>query len=250
MSNKEDKDKVVSLLQLINLDNAISNFNNDAISEKEMLSEIASTQLFILKIIMVHLQGQSIENIDQALSKYKNERPKKPESKKSNQRLASKIKDKVAFLNLVEEQIFERVGILGKDLEKVNFDFENCSCEVEDFSEYKDILGYRKIGDFEFCGCYAGGDWEYPVFFLIYLDQDGKTLRGFIPREGNSWNYNTKFALGNDEEQDLAFLRSQPFYERNGLDLDDDEDLTEYGSELVNIQLIKETIASRFKVLE
>lgn len=164
--------------------------------------------------------------------------------KKSNKRKASKIVDKDAFLTLVNEQIYERDGKLGEDLSKVNFDFENCSCTTGEYPMYGDLLGYNKIGNFEFCGCAAGGDWEYPVFFLVYLDKDGKTLRGFVPKEGNAWNYDTKEALGNDEEVDAEFL-----IKALKIEVDEDQDASEYGDELINVDLLKETIASRFEVV-
>ncbi|MDB5036981.1 MAG: hypothetical protein JWQ35_509 [Bacteriovoracaceae bacterium] len=50
----------------------------------------------------------------------------------------------------------------------------------------------------------AGGDWENPVFFIIYWD--GKALRGYIPTKGNLWNTDTKQAYGNDEESDAKNL--------------------------------------------
>ena len=43
----------------------------------------------------------------------------------------------------------------------------------------------------------AGGDWEFPICFVIYYD--GSKLRGYIPSDGNLWNRKFKSAFGNDE---------------------------------------------------
>lgn len=100
------------------------------------------------------------------------------------------------------------------DIEKVEFDFENFTDDhlEEDIGRAMGWLGFRKFWTrpltcFSFIGCNAGGDWEYPISFLIYIDQDGKTFRGYIPKEGNVWNYDTKQAFGNDEVADNKFLR-------------------------------------------
>ena len=49
-------------------------------------------------------------------------------------------------------------------------------------------------------GVQCGGDWEYPVYFIIYWD--GKSLRGYIPTDGNPWNTDDKIAYGNNAESD------------------------------------------------
>lgn len=86
---------------------------------------------------------------------------------------------------------------VSHDLEKVDFDCENVSCgegELEGFHKLDSGLVYL--------GVMAGGDWEAPVFYIIYWD--GKKLRGYIPRDGNVWNYTTRQAYGNDEDADQA----------------------------------------------
>jgi hypothetical protein len=84
------------------------------------------------------------------------------------------------------------------DLGKVNFDTENFACkEGEGYSGAQ--TGFLTFPNgLVAVGCSAGGDWEYPLFFIIY--HDGKTLRAYIPTEGNTWNTDTKRAYGNDSE--------------------------------------------------
>lgn len=55
---------------------------------------------------------------------------------------------------------------------------------------------------FTFLGVTAGGDWEEPVFFIIYFD--GKGLRGYIPENGNTYNKITKTAFGSEGESDVV----------------------------------------------
>lgn len=130
----------------------------------------------------------------------------------------------------------ESLGIkLMKDLSKVNFDFENYyySHIDEEIGGAIGFLGYRRIwvqnGFLSYIGWSAGGDWEYPVYFLIYLDKDGETFRAYIPKEGNVWNYDTKSAFGNDEEADSNFLKkwlkkTHPEIEVNSKDMLESDD--------------------------
>lgn len=88
-----------------------------------------------------------------------------------------------------------------KDLEKVNFDFENSYCTKLDTpvidESVPNLLGINTIKDgIPFLGCMAGGDWEYPLFFIIYWD--GEDFRGYIPSYGNVINLDFKCAFGSE----------------------------------------------------
>lgn len=91
--------------------------------------------------------------------------------------------------------------VLGKDI-KVEFDCENFEFCEDHYNE--NLAGLTGIVTLEngltLVGFTAGGDWEYPVYFIVYWD--GKKLRGYVPTEGNPWNTDTKQAFGNDEEAD------------------------------------------------
>lgn len=100
--------------------------------------------------------------------------------------------DRYAFQDLTPQ--------IEKDLQKVDFDLENVMDETDD----PEHLGYRMIGDLAVYALEAGGDWEWPVYFIFYWD--GKKLRAYIPKDGNAWNYDTKKALGNDDTADSKFL--------------------------------------------
>lgn len=51
---------------------------------------------------------------------------------------------------------------------------------------------------------YAGGDWEQPVAYILYLSAKGQ-LRVYVPRKGNVFNNITNEAFGNDEEKDEKY---------------------------------------------
>lgn len=93
------------------------------------------------------------------------------------------------------------------DLNKVSFDTENIDAEPV-FATENDIVGYHSLDNgLSFLGVRAGGDWESPVFFIIYWD--GKDLRGYIPKDGNSYNTDTMTAYGNDEQADFDNIRKR-----------------------------------------
>ena len=89
-----------------------------------------------------------------------------------------------------------------KDLSKVIFDTENLECKKgEGYCNCGEITGLRTLDNgLTFLGITAGGDWENPLFFIIYFD--GKDLRGYIPTDGNSWNKKTKTAYGSEGERE------------------------------------------------
>lgn len=116
---------------------------------------------------------------------------------------------------------------LGKDL-KVEFDTENFESGLDYKGERSKFMGFHTLDNgLTFCGMYAGGDWEYPVHWIVYWD--GKKLRGYIPTEGNPYNTDTKRAYGNDEKADAknAKKRWPDVYKSDEVESDDfdaDED--------------------------
>lgn len=92
---------------------------------------------------------------------------------------------------------------LGKDL-KVTFDLENVG---EDYDP-REIMGIRTLPNgLTYRGIMAGGDWEYPVFWIVYWD--GKRLRGYVPTDGNPYNTDTMEAYGNNPESDGRNIRKR-----------------------------------------
>lgn len=109
----------------------------------------------------------------------------------------------------IDLQSCPEVDKIGEGLKRVSFDFENYEyIRGSLIGQFGNLLGPRYFGKVPAVGCAAGGDWEYPVFFIVYMDHDGVTLRSYIPKNGNTWNHDTESAFGNDEKADANFLVS------------------------------------------
>lgn len=101
--------------------------------------------------------------------------------------------------------IDELVESLRSDL-KVQFDLENWDYRDTSARERWQQLGLHTFPNgLTYWGFLAGGDWEHPVYWIVYWD--GKKLRAYVPTHGNPWNRKTKKAYGNDEKADLADLK-------------------------------------------
>lgn len=101
-------------------------------------------------------------------------------------------------------------GQVKKDLSKVEFDLENISYLAEDnegFDLYPEFLGFNitKTG-LAYYGIRAGGDWEIPLLFILYYD--GQNIRGYIPYYGNTYNFTTNKAFGNDKDADEEYMKN------------------------------------------
>jgi hypothetical protein len=87
------------------------------------------------------------------------------------------------------------------DLDKVSFDWENFEYteQTREFhSRENTFMGYHTLSNgFSFLGCYAGGDWETPIYLIIYYS--GTELRGYIPSKGNTYNLKTKKTYGHED---------------------------------------------------
>ena len=104
--------------------------------------------------------------------------------------------------HFLSDYLFDK---LQSDLYKVVFSWENCDWNGEDFDmlegKASQILGYHHLDNgLEYFGILAGGDWEIPLFFIIYTD--GKKLRAYIPTYGNSFNAELGTAIGSEYESD------------------------------------------------
>lgn len=100
----------------------------------------------------------------------------------------------------------------GRD-SKINFDFENVllgwNNSTYDPIRSSSIETITVDGkEIPFIKGSAGGDWEFPLAFIIYLSNKGE-LRMYVPRKGNVFNRDTKEAFGNDEDADEIFLKKE-----------------------------------------
>lgn len=89
---------------------------------------------------------------------------------------------------------------------KFNVDGENVIVPDDEYDndEFEDIgeslLGFHTLQNgLTFFGYMAGGDWESPVFMIIYYD--GKKLRGYTPSYGNAVHLDCKCAFGSGSRE-------------------------------------------------
>ena len=148
--------------------------------------------------------------------------------------------------------IFDITPQVKKDLSKVQFDLENITM-VDGFGY--SLTGYHTLPNgMTFLGVAAGGDWEVPVFAILYFD--GKKLRGYIPTKGNAWNRITKRAFGN-ANFDIIPNEDYIALEKLGLfgDLSDEEkeelkkeiDSNEWADGLINEEWLIQDIQERIQ---
>lgn len=97
-----------------------------------------------------------------------------------------------------------QIDTIDRDLGEVNFSQENLTYEQgEEFglqtSGMPSLVGFHTAGrEFSFLGCMAGGDWECPLFFIVY--HDGQKLRAYIPTYGNTFNTDFMAAFGSEAD--------------------------------------------------
>lgn len=98
------------------------------------------------------------------------------------------------------EEMSSIADALSEDLKNsgVEFDTENCTCDPK---EHFDMPGFfvgldALPGGTPIMWFSAGGDWESPLAFFIYLGIDNK-IHAYVPREGNCFNKEKGAAFGN-----------------------------------------------------
>lgn len=105
------------------------------------------------------------------------------------------------------------------DISVVNFDTENMeSFGHEDSYNHlpglENLDGYEMLGEgesaFPVLWVAAGGDWELPLVFVLYIGQEGE-IRAYIPEDGNCYNKEKKAAYGNNDG-DPEFDSDDPRY--------------------------------------
>jgi len=115
----------------------------------------------------------------------------------------------------------QMVEDLQDDL-KCKFDLENFEDGENHYNkELAGLTGCVTLSNgLTLCGMTAGGDWEHPVYFLVYWD--GKKLRAYVPTDGNPWNTTTKQAYGNDAPADAKNAKKR--YPGQYDDAEEDDD--------------------------
>lgn len=115
---------------------------------------------------------------------------------------------------------------------KFNADVENliigtngnfCEYEEEDNDIGEPLIGLQTLPNgLTFYGYMAGGDWECPVFLIIYFD--GKKLRSYTPAYGNCVNLDCHTAFGSEgnSKKNIDYEKLEAKYIKRGWNFDDD----------------------------
>lgn len=99
----------------------------------------------------------------------------------------------------------------------VQFSFENTYMSNDPYKEYcKQYCGIFKIEDTPCLGFIAGGDWEQPIYGIIYSLND--KLYGYIPEQGNYFNTKHMSAFGNNPEDDETYPQYTNDYDQVNFD--------------------------------
>ena len=111
------------------------------------------------------------------------------------------------------EEMSSIADALSEDLENsgIEFDTENCTCDQK---EHFDMPGFfvgldALPGGTPIMWFGAGGDWEQPIAFCIYLGVDNK-IHAYVPVKGNCFNKVKGAAFGNapgmNAQEEMEFL--------------------------------------------
>ena len=130
---------------------------------------------------------------------------------------------------------------LKKEVNKIipNLDFENI-CKTPSQGFYEELLGPQCIIDFNYLGCQSGGDWQFPVYFIVY--QYKNRIYVYVPVNGNVYNHNTNMAFGDDRDKDFEYLHSL----NSNLVLDDNFDAVSEAEFIFNKDFIMSDIIKNF----
>lgn len=136
--------------------------------------------------------------------------------------------EKIKKIAIHFDENYELPKKVDTDLAKVVFDWENHTLHFDEetgkfdednFSNYP--VGYQEIGPrFHVFFVNAGGDWEYPICFILYWS--GSAIRAYIPTEGNAFNKKYKTAYGSEDNNKAGL----DFDDENS-DIDHDEEVSE-----------------------
>lgn len=92
---------------------------------------------------------------------------------------------------------------IKKDLSKINFDMENSDLVGEfRMPGAEKLNAFEMIGNFPVAWVSAGGDWELPLVFVLYIGDKGE-LRAYIPKDGNAYDHKEKCAYGSEEDEEF-----------------------------------------------
>jgi TolA-binding protein len=110
------------------------------------------------------------------------------------------LQEKIENAGGIYEVVYQ--SQIQKDLTKISFDCENLTEEDGEFAMEGFTPGYSLLpNDVPVLWIGAGGDWECPLAFCVYIGEDNR-LRAYVPKDGNVYNKKEKAAYGNNDDYD------------------------------------------------
>lgn len=107
------------------------------------------------------------------------------------------------LLELMYEFLYDEDSIL--DQIYVNLNFKSFNVIMESGEYERDgggpLLGFKRLNNMGFCGMLAGGDYEVPVFMILFFNEEGE-LSVYIPEKGNLYNKFTMEPYDSEETYD------------------------------------------------
>ena len=133
---------------------------------------------------------------------------------------------------------------------KVQFSDENLELAWNDCEWSKS--GFHKVNGTTIALCCAGGDWETPVYFAIYIEKGGKRLRAYIHTIGNQFDLYCKTAFGSQENVDCMSLWPKEFIQEEYYIYEENDstplgEWREFIEENCNVDDMLKDIASRIE---
>lgn len=154
------------------------------------------------------------------------------------------ITDLVAVLSYEDPKLIQ-------DRSNIDFDLENLDASSPAVYGYAgdqgtDLCGLRTLpSGLTFCGAITGGDWEQPLFYIIYYD--GTDLRAYIPIKGNVVNCDTLSAFGSEvnlcnPNAPYNLIQLHDLYEKNNLLVPSTATLSEFvdSSDIIGNSYLKQ----------
>ena len=119
--------------------------------------------------------------------------------------------DEAEHRRVIRDCFAEALYTIGLDV--INIDMENCYTHPSDIwgiCRDKNYLGVDTINGLTFFGGMIFGDWQFPLYVIIYWD--GTHLRSYVPKRGNQVVLfeNEWYALEHEDEDD-SYVRKYGF---------------------------------------
>jgi hypothetical protein len=143
----------------------------------------------------------------------------------------------------ISPYFLKEYDVTNKDLQKILFDFENYTFKPGEYDDNGgELIGFNTLNNLSLLGFLAGGDWEYPLYFMVYWD--GNSLRCYVPENGNIYNKLTKTAYGSEDETEET-LTDEQMKEAEELAekiTDSEDELPQYDWNLIKKDIIENVI--------